>query len=323
MWLRETEATPPIGPLRAEARDIGALNRLFSDAFTERYRRDGLTAVRVPHLNTAVWRYAIEGAGAGAMVWHDERGELVAFNMVHHSGTEGWMGPLAVRTDHQGGGFGRDVVQAGIAWLKEAGVRTIGLETMPRTLDNIGFYSRLGFRPGPLTITLQTPVARGLAPIAARLGAADGAKREALIDECRALSMAVADGVDFTRELELTLQIGLGDASLLRNAGGELSAFVLWQVAPLAADRAAEDLRVLKLVARDLPTARAAIRAAEAEASVRGLEGCAVRCQTRYPELYRQLIAADWRVHWTDLRLTLEGYQEPEVSGVLLSNWEI
>lgn len=323
MWPRDTEPIQPIGPLRAEARDIGALNRLFSEAFTERYRRDGLTAVRVPHLNTAVWRYAIEDAAAGAMVWHDERGELVAFNMVHRSGSEGWMGPLAVRIDHQGGGLGCEIVQAGVAWLQQAGARTIGLETMPRTLDNIGFYSRLGFRPGPLTITLQTMVPRGLAPIASRLGEADGPRRDTLIDECRALSTAVADGADFTRELELTLQIGLGDASLLRTPGGELSAFVLWHVAPLAADRRAEDLRVLKLVARDLPAARAAIRAAEAEASVRGLEGCAVRCQTRYSELYRQLVTDEWRVHWSDLRLTLEGYQEPEVDGVLLSNWEI
>lgn len=323
MWPRESEAVPPTGPLRAEVRDIGALNRLFSEAFTERYRRDGLTAVRVPHLNTAVWRYAIEDADAGAMVWHDERGDMVAFTMVHRSGTEGWMGPLAVRTDHQGGGFGRVVVSAGIDWLEAAGVRTIGLETMPRTLDNIGFYSRLGFRPGPLTITLHTMVPRGRAPVAARLGEANAAERDALIAECRALSMTVADGVDFTRELELTLQIGLGDASLLRAADGELSAFVLWHVAPLAADRRAEDLRVLKLVARDLPAARAAIHAVEAEASVRGLEGCAVRCQTRFPELYRQLVADEWRVHWTDLRLTLEGYPEPEIRGVMLSNWEI
>ena len=68
--------------------------------------------------------------------------------MVHRSGTEGWMGPLAVRPDRQGEGLGRQIVQAGIEWLRGQGATTIGLETMPRTVDNIGFYSRLGAGAG-------------------------------------------------------------------------------------------------------------------------------------------------------------------------------
>ena len=115
--------------------------------------------MRVPQLNPVIWRYAIEDAGDGAMVWRDAAGELVGFNMVHRSGTEGWMGPLAVRPERQGEGLGSGMVLAGIDWLKAEGARTIGLETMPRTVDNIGFYSRLGFMPGHLTITLVRDVA--------------------------------------------------------------------------------------------------------------------------------------------------------------------
>src|SRR3954468_13049136 len=101
------------GPSAARVEDIGALNVVFSDAFTERYRRDGMVGVRVPNLNPQVWRYAIEDAAAGAMLWRDARGEIAAFNMVHRSGVEGWMGPLAVRTDHQGSGIGKDLVEQG------------------------------------------------------------------------------------------------------------------------------------------------------------------------------------------------------------------
>ena len=312
-----------VGPTRLEVRDVGALNRLFSEAFTERYRRDGLNGVRVPHLNPDVWRYALEGAGSGAMAWRDARGDLIAFNLSHLSGTEGWMGPLAVRTDRQGGGLGRDIVTAGISALRDAGARTIGLETMPRTLDNIGFYSRLGFRPGPLTITLQGDVASGLAPSAPRLGDAPAERRQELLDACRALSASVVPGADFTHEMQLTLAIGLGDVSLVHDASGTLQAFALWHSAPLAAGRVAEDLRVLKLVARDLPSARRAIAAAEGEASRCGLAGCTVRCQTRHLDLYGQLITDGWRVQWTDLRLTLEGFAEMVPAGILLSNWEI
>ena len=135
------------GPDRPSYRDIDPLNRVFAEAFTDRYSRDGLVGVRVPQLNPLVWRYAIDDAGGGAMVWRDAEGHLVAFNMVHRSGSEGWMGPLAVRPDRQGEGLGSLMVRTGIDWLRAQGARTIGLETMPRTVDNIGFYSRIGLVP--------------------------------------------------------------------------------------------------------------------------------------------------------------------------------
>ncbi len=136
------------GPERPAARDIDPLNRVFAESFTDRYSRDGLVGVRVPQLTHQVWRYALEDAGDGAMVWRDAEGHMVAFNMVHRSGTEGWMGPLAVRPDRQGEGIGSMMVLHGLEWLREEGATTIGLETMPRTVDNIGFYSRLRLVPG-------------------------------------------------------------------------------------------------------------------------------------------------------------------------------
>ena len=36
---------------------------------------------------------------------------------------------------------------------------------MPRTMDNIGFYSRLGFLPGRLTITTTIDAAYGDVPV--------------------------------------------------------------------------------------------------------------------------------------------------------------
>ena len=114
------------GPFRARLDDIADLNQVFSDAFTERYRRDGMVGVRVPYLNPAVWRYAIEDADAGAMLWRDDRGHIAAFNMVHRSGTEGWMGPLAVRTEYQGTGLGKEIVTRGIEWLKQSRAAVIG-----------------------------------------------------------------------------------------------------------------------------------------------------------------------------------------------------
>src|SRR2546430_17578936 len=81
-WLPDTRIT---GPERAAERDIEGLNRVFAEAFTDRYRRDGLIGVRVPQLNPLVWRYALLDAGDGAMVWRDEHGDVAAFNVAHRS----------------------------------------------------------------------------------------------------------------------------------------------------------------------------------------------------------------------------------------------
>src|SRR5207253_29242 len=99
-WLPEQQVS---GPEPATERDVAGLNRVFADAFTDRYRRDGLVGVRVPYLNPQVWRYALLDAGAGSMLWRDESGHIVAFNIAHRSGTEGWRGALAVRPDPPGG----------------------------------------------------------------------------------------------------------------------------------------------------------------------------------------------------------------------------
>ena len=307
------------GPERPTLRDIDALNRIFSEAFTDRYTRDGLSGVRVPHLNPLVWRYAIEDAGDGAMVWRDGDGGIAGFNMVHRSGVEGWMGPIAVRPDLQSEGLGTAMVRAGIDWLESHGATTIGLETMPRTVENIGFYSRMGFVPGPLTVTLVRDLANAAPEPHERLSAGP---LERGLAECRALTDELAPGVDFTRELALTHELALGDTALVRRAG-RLAGFVLWHSAALAAGRPRDELRVLKIAAADLDAFRLLIDVVQGAAEVERVRRVAIRCQTAFGDAYRQLIGQGFRVHWTDLRMTLSDRAERVVGGVVMSNWEI
>src|SRR5687767_1247417 len=120
------------GPDRPGYRDIDPLNRVFAEAFTDRYSRDGLVGVRVPQLNPLVWR------------------------------------------DAEAGGLGSRMVRTGIEWRKRQGAATIGLETPPRTVDNIGLYSRIALVPGYLTVPLVLDVPRrgsGGAALLSRLGA--------------------------------------------------------------------------------------------------------------------------------------------------------
>lgn len=310
------------GPEPAGLEDVDAINAVFSDAFTDRYHRDGMTGVRVPFLNPAVWRYALEGAGDGAMVWRDERGRIVAFNMVHGSGIEGWMGPLAVRPEYQGQGLGTAVVREGVHWLQRQGARVIGLETMPRTVENIGFYSRIGFRPAHLTITLAGAAqARPPDDDVQYLSTAGPALGDRLV-ECGALAGTLIPGLDFSRELALTLELGLGDAALIFEEG-RLEAFVLWHAVPLAQGRDVDEVRVLKLVAAHDQALARALAAAETGAARAGGNRLLIRCQTAYAKAYARLCAGGYRVHWTDLRMTMEGFEERPCEGVVFSNWEI
>jgi GNAT superfamily N-acetyltransferase len=310
------------GPRRATTQTIAELNEVFSAAFTDRYRRDGLAGVRVPFLNPAIWRYAIEDADEGAMIWRDDRGGIAAFNMVHRSGTEGWMGPLAVRADHQGHGLGKEVVQKGVDWLRERGATIIGLETMPRTVDNIGFYSRVGFTPGHLTLTLTLEAARGDESVEL-LSRLDSASRARAMAECRTLLNRLMPGSDYSREITLTNDLELGD-TLLMYDGGRLAGFALAHTAPLVEGRTRDELRVLKLVIDDERRFGEMARAIVDYARRSGTRRVAFRIQGEYGEAYRQMMTAGAHVRWSDLRMSLDGYRErkPE-QGMVLSNWEI
>jgi GNAT superfamily N-acetyltransferase len=315
-------ARPVEGPFVATAEDIPQLNEVFAEAFTDRYRKDGMTGVRVPPLNPAIWRYAIADARDGALLWRDERGRVAAFNMAHHSGTEGWMGPLCVRPDHQGSGLGKIIVQSGMRWLRLQQVKVLGLETMPRTMENIGFYSNLGFIPGHLTVTL-TIDAQLLERPAPLLSQRSAYEQQAVIAACRSLTERVMPGYDFTRELELTEQLQLGDTMLLGSAEAP-SGFALCHTAPLVAGRTRDELRVLKMVLTrrsELPRMLGAL--ADMARRV-GTRRVAIRLQGDYPDAYRTLVALGARVRWTDLRMSAHGWTEvPPAEGMVLSNWEI
>lgn len=318
--------SPPalVGPRVARREDIPALNRLFAEAFTDRYHRDGLTTLRVPYLNPLVWQYAFATAGEGALLWHDDRGNLLAFTMVHQAGVEGWMGPLAVRPDAQGHGIGTTIVEEGVARLTAGGARVIGLETMPRTAENIGFYAGLGFVPCPLTITLAGDLTEGCGEVDGtfRVEPEVGCAEDAA---CLILADRLLPGVTWEREIRETRALAMGGVSLVRHAdGGDVAGWALWHSAPLAQGRGVDEVRILKVVAESEAAFAATVAAAEVGARRAGGTSLLIRCQTASSAAWTVLIHRGYQVHWTDLRMTLDQYPEREpTAGVVLSNWEI
>jgi hypothetical protein len=214
------------------------------------------------------------------------------------------------------------MVRTGIEWLRSQGATTIGLETMPRTVDNIGFYSRLGLVPGHLTVTLVHDVPRRAVGTAELLSAA-GAAGEERLEECRRLADRVLPGVDFTREIALTQEIGIGDTTLSRE-DGTLTGFALWHSTPLAAGRPKDELRVLKVVAASDSAFERVLQTLQLAAVNERVSRVAIRCQTEFTQAYLRLVNLGYRVHWTDLRMLLQGHpQRVPAEGILMSNWEI
>ena len=322
--LRTWRSDPVIsGPELIQPGDIPALNTVFSDAFSERYRKDGLVGVRVPFLNPLIWRYAVEGAASGAVLWRTDRGTVAAFNIAHRSGVEGWMGPLAVMPELQARGVGRTIVEFGVDHLRTLGCDVIGLETMPRTMDNIGFYSQIGFVPGPLTITVTLDAATSDSPVTllSRLPVLD---RDDVIADCADLTRALRSGYDFTREIRITEALSIGDTVVIRRQD-RVTAFAICHSAPLVEGRTRDEVRVLKFVAASDGDAMLLVTQLTEYARRCGTRRVAIRVQGDATRLYAALIARGGRVRWTDLRMTLSGHGEPSqpADGVMLSNWEI
>jgi GNAT superfamily N-acetyltransferase len=315
-WVSET-------PERPSLREIPSLNSVFSEAFTERYRKDGMVGVRVPHLNPAVWKFAITDAEEGAMIWRNARDGIAAFNMVHRSGVEGWMGPLAVHPDYQGQGIGKIIVNTGVEWLKQRGATVIGLETMPRTMDNVGFYSSLGFTPGHLTVTVTLDAARSGIQ-STLMSALNPHERELAMRQCRQALQQLIPGYDYMREIVLTAQHELGDTVFVRK-GGDVVSFAIYHSVPLVEGRATEEMRVLKMVARSEVDFDHLVTQLCAHARAKGGRRVAIRVQGQYSGVYRRLMARGARVRWTDLRMSVHDYAEshPGGGGIVLSNWEI
>jgi GNAT superfamily N-acetyltransferase len=315
-WVAET-------PERVNIREIASLNAVFSEAFTERYRKDGMVGVRVPHLNPSVWKFAIADAEDGAMIWRNARDGIAAFNMVHRSGVEGWMGPLAVHPDYQGQGIGKMIVSSGVEWLKKNGAKVIGLETMPRTMDNVGFYSTLGFVPGHLTVTVTLEAARAGSQSTA-MSSLSPHERELAIRQCRTLLEQLAPGYDYTREIVLTAQHELGDTLFVRK-GFDITAFAVYHSVPLVEGRSTEEMRVLKMAAKTEADFDHLVTQLGAHARVKAARRVAIRVQGQYSDVYRRLIGRGARVRWTDLRMSIHDHAEsrPANGGIVLSNWEI
>ncbi len=93
-------------------------------------------------------QFARENAESDILVGEID-GQIAASVMVGHDGHRGTVYYVSVDPDHQGKGYGRDVMKAAEGWLKEHGVWKLNLLLRADNSKIRGFYESLGYEVEP------------------------------------------------------------------------------------------------------------------------------------------------------------------------------
>jgi ribosomal protein S18 acetylase RimI-like enzyme len=95
------------------------------------------------------------------LVGEDEDKCIRGSVMVGHDGHRGWLYYVAADPSLRGMGYGRQMVEAGEAWLRERRVVKVQLLVREMNTKVVGFYEHLGFEVTPRTVMakwlIETP----------------------------------------------------------------------------------------------------------------------------------------------------------------------
>ncbi len=139
--------TPTIRAI--EDADVPAVIALWHEAGVARPWNDPATDIafarRGPH---------------GTVLVAEVEDRIVASAMAGEDGHRGWLYYVAVAPGQQGTGLGRQMVEAGEAWLAARGVWKVQLLVRRENEGVLGFYDHLGYRDTQ-AVCLQKVIAQG------------------------------------------------------------------------------------------------------------------------------------------------------------------
>lgn len=154
-------------------------------------------------------------------------GELVGSAFLSRWGSLAVFGPLTVAPEAWGLGIGARLLGACLEVADDWGT-AVGLFTLPDSTKHLHLYRKHGFWPGPLIALTEKTVAPNGGTVET-LGDLDAPARAAAVEECRAVTSAVWDGLDLTGEIEAIAAPRAGDVVIVRS-GGRVAAFALCHV---------------------------------------------------------------------------------------------
>lgn len=309
--------------------DLPAVNRVLTKAFTSARIEEGYKNAFVPACHLSFLEMYLSGFPQGCFVM-EHKSNLVGYAFARLWGKVGWIGPVSVIPAHQNKKLGREIMRAAIKALLEAGAQVVGLETAPRNYRNLGFYSKLGFKPGKLTLDLikrVPPVSQEAPPSNFEIhfySQADPAGRRRLLAAAEALAQENDPCLSVAGEIEGIDRFKYGDTMFVWEEG-KLLACMLGHTETYFAEEPARYLKIILMLFkpdwRELPGH--AIASLNSWATQKSLDTVCVRAPLRYHRAYRKLLALGFRIFHAEMRMTLRGHHEKaDPKNFYLSKWE-
>ena len=205
----------------------------------------------------------------------EEDGKIVGSGVIMFWGSAAIVGPITVHPDKWSSGVGRALMQGIVDKIDRC--PHAALYTHPRSPTHLRLYESFGFQFGTLTGIIRG-AARGSAP-----------NRAPAVAECRAITNAIFEGLDLTREIEAL------DAQKLGTLVGADGGFAICHFGPGSEARDGA-LYVKFAAARDERSFMPLLDAIEGHAARLGATSIALGTNAARRGAYRALLARGYRV---------------------------
>jgi len=255
-------------------------------------------------------------------------GRVVGFILSRTWGSVGWFGTFAVLPEHQGQGIGKQLVAASVDHLKRDPDRVIGLETMPESAYNLGFYLKQGFESRFLVLQLTRSVEDALdqGPSLVRWSRLDLTGRNRRLAELQALTNRIRRGLDYSKEVLVTHRHNLGETLFLLDGDRVVGACVVTLIGKREgeeADQAAVDILVLDPHHTSAAALAHLLAAAQALACEQDKGRLLVPVNARHTWAVQQLLVLGFRVERARVCMVLAGTDDGPAADSLvnLSFW--
>lgn len=188
--------------------DCGTIVELEKLVFTEYYRRTGRNNFLSSRTTQNILA-CLDLNPQGCFIAINEKPEPVGFIFSRFWGKTGWIGTFGVHPDTQGQGIGKALLSSAVESLKKSGCAAIGLETMPDSPYNVGFYTRFGFRLTFPTLTLSKKTSLPVQNFS--FATLSRPPKPETLAEVRQISQSVQLGLDYTSEADNAIKHKWGE----------------------------------------------------------------------------------------------------------------
>jgi ribosomal protein S18 acetylase RimI-like enzyme len=247
-----------------------------------------------------------------------EMEEVVGFVFTHIWGTTGWIGTFGVHPDYQGQGIGKTLLDYAVKYLQEAGCITVGLETMPDSPYNVGFYSRFGFQFTYPSALLVKEI--GSVPTALPYTTLDQLKIKEALPAITKISQAACPGLDYAPEVSNAREYKWGETLFI--GWPQPWAFTIVRTTPKregSAEPVAE-VETLVILPQAVRRLKKALQVIETFAHHQDLKRVYLPVNTADGEALQQALVYGFQVQNVRLRMVFNREYIPPV-GRVLSKW--